>query len=196
MDESGSLLMDYMLPIGAIVISLLTLLHTVRQTGKHNKRLEASEKKQTQLDERSFRLEADIMFEKVRNKKFEFELAIGELAHSEEIEKNKESFLKAKTMFSSLYTEIDAYCIRLNDETLPENDYVIKEVIPFFVKMASIQADYFQTLNNLAIKMKLPRFNQPDRGAYKNLNVILNKHCRNGEYEKIQEKRKNARLYL
>lgn len=184
--------MDTTLAILAILIAAGTLWHSIHYAGKNEKRLNSSELAQQELENKSVRLEADLMFEKVRVKKEEFELAIAELIVSSENEKSL--FLSAITKYSSLFNEIEAFSTRLNDETIPVNDYVKKEVIPLFIKMAKYQVTSFGTLNDTAKKLGLKPLKSPDYGSFSNFNSILLNHS--NKYAEIKELRKKVRLHI
>lgn len=161
----------------AILVSVATVLYQWRKDKKTDKRQDSVETKQTALELRTQRLEADSLFEKVRDKFDNLNKSLALLVHNQ----SPENILDAYGEYTKLFNEIEAYCCRLTDNTIAESDYVKKEVLPFFIKMASGQAVAFKTLNEKAREIKMAKLKTPDYGSFKSFDEILKKHCTESE---------------
>lgn len=176
----------------AIVVSLINFFYQLHKDKKTNKRQVSVETKQTALEDRTQRLEADTLFEKVRDKYDNLTKSLQLLI----LNRSFENILEVYGEYTKLFNEIEAYCCRLADNTITESDYIKKEVLPFFKKMGSKQPDIYHTLNAIARENKLPNMNVPDYGSLKSFDKILKKYCTEPEYNRIKEKRKEAKLHI
>ncbi|MBB6633242.1 hypothetical protein [Cohnella thailandensis] len=148
-----------------------------------------SKKEQDILRRKANRLEADAMYEKVRNKRVEFEEVLTEFTlldkkiqeNNGEVEDTDQSqytglLLKSKIKYSLFYNEIEAFCNRLVDKTIESEEYINNEVLPSLKKDAMRQVMFFGTLNEKAKMLSLPPIPKPEPTAFKNFNTVINQY--------------------
>lgn len=176
----------------AILVSVTSGIYQWRKDKKTDEKQESVERKQTDIEARTQRLEADSLFEKVRDKYDNLNKSMELLVHN----RSSENILEVYREYTKLFNEINAYSCRLVDNTITESDYIKNEVLPFFKKMGSYQADIFKVLNSIAIENKMSRMKTPDYGSFKNFDNILKRCCSELEYNQIIKKRKEANLLI
>jgi hypothetical protein len=176
------------LSIISVMIGILGLLYGYVKD-RENKKLNA------QLVEKSERLKANEMYDRIRNKREVFEeyladmLTIDEAANAST---RKSSYMKVCQKYSALYNEIEDFCTKLSDEAIKSDKYVIETVLPILSELAEQQIAFYESLKDYANKHSLDALRKPDYKAFDKYDQFLIKY-NGGENGHLWRKIKNLR---
>lgn len=145
------------------------------------KKASEEEKKelQKQLQEKDARMEANELYEKIRNKREIFEDSLADLTCLDDecpINVRKRAFLKVKQKYNALYNEVEDFCTKLIDGAINSESYIKESVVPILSSLAEKQVETFKLLNVYADKYSFEKIKQPDYKAFDKYDQFLVKY--------------------
>lgn len=148
-----------------------------------------------QIDEKDERLQANLMYEKIKNKKEIFEDQLAELTSLDEedgLKEVKKVFLKTINKYTSLYNEIEDFCTKIDDGVIKSEAYIKDTILPTLSSLAETQVEVYVRLNEFAEAYKLDKLKKPDYKAFDKYDKFLIKY-NGGEGGHFWRKMKNSR---
>lgn len=175
--------------LGALVFSILSgLLNFL-----YSKHLD---KIRQDLIKKQDRLEANLRFEKVRDKKERLEDSIPDLLACSDLDEKKKMFQKTITKFTALFNEVEDFANIINDQTIKSDNYIKDIVLPEIKKLADIQIEIFTILTVYAKTNKFDIPKRPGYKAFKGIDKLLTKYYGQDNHILIELKNNRKRSGL
>lgn len=179
---------DNFIKIGPLVVSIIGLLLSI-YNNLQNRRL------RKEIQEKDNRLEANLMYEKIRNKRETFEDVLVEIISLEDnlsIAERQRILLKTYNKYVSLYNEVEDFCTKIFDGVISSEDYIEKTVQSIFNELAELQVEAFRSLTDYANTNNLTSIKKPDYKAFDKYDKFLIKY-NGGETSHFWKKLKGSR---
>lgn len=174
----------------AIFFSVLALIAAIGSIVYSKILNDRNQKELDTLRNKTNRLEADAMYDKVQARRAELEEAVSELmvversiAESEESDAEADytfyetAIVRCMTKYNVLYGELEAFCTHVLDGTINSESYLTADVLTGLKQDAIRQATLFGTINKAAKSLDLSPIPKPDPSSYKNFEAVIQRYC-------------------
>lgn len=146
-----------------------------------------------EIGEKDNKLQANSMYEKIRDKKEDFEDELSKLISLDEedsLKKRRQVFLKVFNKYTDLYNEIEDFCTKIDDGVIKSENYIRETILQTLNTLAEIQVEVYTLLNNHSEKYKLDKLKKPEFKAFDKFLIKYN----GGDGSYFWRKLKTARV--